>query len=103
MECPACRHENPAPAKFCLECGARLLVSCSNCGTGAEELLTDLLGQDESLETLKRVLIEPTEGNPFFLEESVQTLVEINVLVGNRGAYRMTKVPDAVAPRPADP
>src|SRR3989454_1101809 len=33
MECPACRHENPAQAKFCLECGARLVVSCSNCGT----------------------------------------------------------------------
>src|SRR2546425_8118326 len=31
MQCPACRHENPAQAKFCLECGARLVVSCSNC------------------------------------------------------------------------
>src|SRR5207253_3358135 len=26
-----CRYENPAQAKFCLECGARLVVSCSNC------------------------------------------------------------------------
>src|SRR5881296_2254361 len=33
MECPACRHENPAQAKFCLECGARLVIVCSNCGT----------------------------------------------------------------------
>jgi len=33
MECPACRHENPAQAKFCLECGAHLVVVCSNCGT----------------------------------------------------------------------
>jgi class 3 adenylate cyclase/tetratricopeptide (TPR) repeat protein len=61
----------------------------------AEELLTALLGQDGTLEPLKRVLIERTEGNPFFLEESVQTLVETKVLVGDRGAYRMTKVPDA--------
>ena len=61
----------------------------------AEELLTALLGQDESLETLKRVLIERTEGNPFFLEETVQTLVETEVLVGDRGAYRMTKEQDA--------
>ncbi len=61
----------------------------------AEELLTALLGQDESLETLKRVLIERTEGNPFFLEETVQTLVETRVLVGDRGAYRMTKAPEA--------
>jgi tetratricopeptide (TPR) repeat protein len=61
----------------------------------AEELLTALLGQDESLETLKRVLIERTEGNPFFLEETVQTLVETTVLVGDRGAYRMAKAPEA--------
>jgi class 3 adenylate cyclase/tetratricopeptide (TPR) repeat protein len=61
----------------------------------ADELLTALLGQDESLETLKRVLIERTEGNPFFLEETVQTLVETKVLVGDRGAYRMTKAPEA--------
>jgi class 3 adenylate cyclase/tetratricopeptide (TPR) repeat protein len=61
----------------------------------AEELLHALLGEDRTLEPLKRVLIERTEGNPFFLEESVQSLVEIKVLVGERGAYRMTKVPGA--------
>ena len=33
MQCPACRHENPGQATFCLECGARFVVSCSNCGT----------------------------------------------------------------------
>jgi predicted ATPase len=60
-----------------------------------EELLTALLGQDGTLEPLKRVLIERAEGNPFFLEESVQTLVETSVLVGDRGAYRMTKAPEA--------
>jgi predicted ATPase len=51
----------------------------------ADELLTALLGQDGTLEPLKRVLIERTEGNPFFLEESVQTLVETQVLVGIGG------------------
>jgi tetratricopeptide (TPR) repeat protein len=61
----------------------------------ADELLTALLGHDESLEPLKRLLIERTAGNPFFLEESVQTLVETKVLVGDRGAYRMTKTPEA--------
>src|SRR5438094_2530161 len=61
----------------------------------AEELLTALLGQDESLEPLRRVLMERTAGNPFFLEESVQTLVETKVLVGDCGAYRMTKAPEA--------
>ena len=32
-------------------------------------------------------LIACTEGNPFFLEESVRTLVETGVLQGERGAY----------------
>jgi class 3 adenylate cyclase/tetratricopeptide (TPR) repeat protein len=61
----------------------------------AEELLTALLGEDRMLGPLKRVLIERTEGNPFFLEESVQTLVETKVLVGERGAYRLVRAPEA--------
>jgi class 3 adenylate cyclase/tetratricopeptide (TPR) repeat protein len=65
-----------------------------------EELLTALLGRDATLEPLKRVLIERTQGNPFFLEESVQTLVESNVLVGDPGVYRMAKAPE-VWPIPA--
>src|SRR5262249_8060757 len=60
----------------------------------AEELLTTLLGADGTLEPLKHMLIERTEGNPFFLEESVQALAETAVLVGHRGAYRMTKAPE---------
>jgi predicted ATPase len=39
---------------------------------------------------LKRLLIERTEGNPFFLEESVRTLVEQAMLDGAPGAYRFT-------------
>jgi class 3 adenylate cyclase/tetratricopeptide (TPR) repeat protein len=61
----------------------------------AEELLNALLGEDRTLEDLKGVLIARTEGNPFFLEETVQTLVETRVLVGERGAYRISKAPDA--------
>ena len=54
----------------------------------AEELLGALLGSDVGLEPLKRVLIAKTEGNPFFLEESVRALVETGSLLGERGAYR---------------
>ncbi len=57
----------------------------------AEELLQALLGTDAGLDALKRILIERTQGNPFFLEESVRTLVETNALAGERGAYRLTK------------
>ena len=55
---------------------------------GAVQLLHALLGEDPSLESLRRLLIERTGGNPFFLEESVRALVETRVLVGERGAYR---------------
>jgi hypothetical protein len=58
-----------------------------------DALLTALLGQDGTLEPLKRALIERTAGNPFFLEESVQTLVETQVLVGDRGARRASSPP----------
>ncbi|MGH7369412.1 MAG: ATP-binding protein, partial [Candidatus Methylomirabilaceae bacterium] len=58
---------------------------------GAEELLRALLGEDRDLQPLKELLINRTEGNPFFLEESVRTLVETRALVGERGAYRLTK------------
>jgi class 3 adenylate cyclase/pimeloyl-ACP methyl ester carboxylesterase len=57
----------------------------------AEELLQALLGDDASLAPLQQLLIERTEGNPFFLEESVRTLVEAGVLVGEQGAHRLTR------------
>jgi tetratricopeptide (TPR) repeat protein len=53
----------------------------------AEALLKALLGEDSSLEPLTKLLIERTEGNPFFLEESVRTLVETQVLAGEPGTY----------------
>jgi predicted ATPase/class 3 adenylate cyclase len=56
-----------------------------------EAFLDDLLGHDPGLGPLKQVLIERTEGNPFFLEESVRTLVETGVLVGEPGAYRLAQ------------
>src|SRR5262249_16893916 len=57
----------------------------------ADELLGALVGADTGLELLKRLLIERTEGNPFFLEESVRALVETGALTGERGAYHLGK------------
>jgi class 3 adenylate cyclase/tetratricopeptide (TPR) repeat protein len=57
----------------------------------AEELLQVMLGDDRSLVPLKQRLVERTEGNPFFLEESVRTLVETGVLGGERGTYHVAK------------
>ena len=57
----------------------------------AGEILNSVLGNDHGLESLKQLLIERTEGNPFFLEESVRTLVETKVLAGERGNYHLEK------------
>jgi predicted ATPase len=57
----------------------------------ADELLQALLGDDPSLAPLKRLLIVRTDGNPFFLEESVRTLVETQGLDGDQGAYRLAR------------
>jgi class 3 adenylate cyclase/tetratricopeptide (TPR) repeat protein len=55
----------------------------------ADDLLTSVLGAETSLDALKRMLIERTEGNPLFLEESVRALAETKALIGERGAYRL--------------
>jgi class 3 adenylate cyclase/tetratricopeptide (TPR) repeat protein len=57
----------------------------------ADEILQALLGDDPGLAPLKHLLITRTEGNPFFLEESVRTLVETGVLVGEPRAYRLAQ------------
>ncbi|MBI3456457.1 MAG: AAA family ATPase [Candidatus Rokubacteria bacterium] len=62
----------------------------------ADALLGALLGEDPTLGPLKRLLIERTDGNPFFLEESVRTLVETKVLAGERAAYRLAKAVESI-------
>jgi class 3 adenylate cyclase len=62
----------------------------------ATALLETLLGGDAGLGPLKRVLLARTEGNPLFLEESVRSLVDEGVLVGERGAYRLLKAAEAI-------
>jgi class 3 adenylate cyclase/tetratricopeptide (TPR) repeat protein len=68
----------------------------------AGELLESLLGTDPSLRAAKQLLVDRGDGNPFFLEESVRTLVETRVLAGSAGAFRLdrplhgTQVPASV-------
>jgi predicted ATPase len=61
----------------------------------AQELLMALLGEEISSErkALRQLILEKTEGNPFFMEELVQTLAEEGVLSGERGAYRLERSP----------
>jgi tetratricopeptide (TPR) repeat protein len=59
----------------------------------ARELLIALLGNDESLTAVKRLILAKTDGTPFFMEEVVQTLAEEGVLSGERGHYRLVQAP----------
>ncbi len=59
--------------------------------TNAGELLQALLGDDAKLQPVKQLLFERTEGNPFFLEESVRTLVETKFLIGERASYWLAR------------
>ena len=60
----------------------------------AGELLDALLGDDPELAPLKQLLVK--RGNPFFLEETVRTLVETKALAGERGRYRLTQPVQAI-------
>src|SRR5919202_3903266 len=62
----------------------------------ADAFLQALRGDDRSLRPLKPLLIARTGGNPFFLEESVRTLVETGVLVGAPGAYGLAQPVDSL-------
>jgi class 3 adenylate cyclase len=53
-------------------------------------LLRDELGDDPSVAALPAIIHERTRGNPFFIEEVVQSLVESGQLAGARGIYRLT-------------
>jgi class 3 adenylate cyclase/tetratricopeptide (TPR) repeat protein len=65
----------------------------------AQALLDALLGRAPDVEAIKPLLVERTGGNPFFLEESVKSLVEVGVLAGEPGAYRLARgLPEVPVP-----
>jgi class 3 adenylate cyclase/tetratricopeptide (TPR) repeat protein/ABC-type dipeptide/oligopeptide/nickel transport system ATPase component len=55
----------------------------------AAVLVQDHFGIDPSLALLSRNIIERAQGNPFFLEELINALVERGDFEGARGAYRL--------------
>jgi len=57
----------------------------------ADEMLTALLGDGAELAALKRVIIEKTEGNPFFMEETAQVLLDEGALVREGSTVRLTR------------
>jgi class 3 adenylate cyclase len=57
----------------------------------AELFLETLLGPDPGLRPVWPLLIQRTDGNPFFLEETIRTLIETGIVEGERGAYRLRR------------
>jgi hypothetical protein len=59
-------------------------------GECADQMLESLLGSEPELDPLKRLIIRRTQGNPFFIEESVQVLLDEGALVCN-GGVKLTR------------
>jgi adenylate cyclase len=64
---------------------------------GIEAMLSELLGTDPSVKQLKARIRQRTGGNPFFIEEVAQSLIESGALEGPRGRRRMVRPLDAVS------
>jgi class 3 adenylate cyclase/tetratricopeptide (TPR) repeat protein len=64
----------------------------------AEALLTSLLGDDEGLRPLKRLIIKKAEGTPFFMEETVQMLFDEGSLVRNGTVVQTRPLADLKIP-----
>jgi class 3 adenylate cyclase/predicted ATPase len=58
---------------------------------GADEMLTALLGDRAEMRPLKHMIVERTGGNPFFMEETYQVLLDEGALVRDGAVVRLTK------------
>jgi len=64
--------------------------------TSAREMLDSLVGVDPELDSLKRLLIDRTEGRPLFIEETVRSLKEAGVLIEEDGIVRLESDPASI-------
>src|SRR5713101_4479104 len=58
---------------------------------GADEMLSAIVGDGADVRPLKRLIIERTQGNPFFMEETVQVLLDEGALKRDGAIVRLTK------------
>ena len=54
-----------------------------------DAMLRELLGSAPELNSLRTLLTTRTYGNPFFIEETVRSVIESGVLVGTFGRYQL--------------
>jgi class 3 adenylate cyclase/tetratricopeptide (TPR) repeat protein len=80
LACAACGTENPAGARFCMSCGARLERRCPSCGEAAPPEARFCMNCGHSLEGPAVVPSAPTEAPP---EERRQ----VTVLFGDLSGY----------------
>ena len=66
-------------------------------GVGADPVSDRAGAHGAPLHALKQLILEKTEGTPFFMEEVVQALAEEGVLSGERGQYRVEQAPTELA------
>src|SRR6476646_1009974 len=67
-------------------------------GGGGRELLRSLIGGLELEPEMERRILEPAEGNPFFLEEIVRSLVDAGALVHEDDGWRFDHEVDVEVP-----
>jgi class 3 adenylate cyclase/tetratricopeptide (TPR) repeat protein len=63
----------------------------------SRNLISELLGDDESLDPLKDELAERSGGNPLFIEEHVRSLIQSGALVGEPQRYQLVEERDVSA------
>jgi predicted ATPase len=61
-----------------------------------EQMLTALLGSEPSVRELHGRIADKTGGNPFFIEEVIQSLAESGALEGSRGSYKLVASTDNI-------
>ncbi len=82
MHCPRCQHENPPPAKLCLECGSRLAPTCAQCGTALPAGAKFCLECGKPLDSSPGPSLAPQVYTPKHLAEKI--LTSRNALEGER-------------------
>ncbi|MCH7478333.1 MAG: zinc ribbon domain-containing protein, partial [SAR324 cluster bacterium] len=84
MECAQCRAENPAEAKFCVQCGAGLERICPGCGAKADPAFKfcSQCGHDLSRPGTTTAAARSTEESPSPTGERRQATIVFSDLSG---------------------
>jgi len=80
------------PSELAIEGGAAAALRLDGLANAqSRDLITELLGDDASLDRLKAELPVRSGGNPLFIEEHVRSLIQSGDLQGEPRRYRMVK------------